>query len=76
VLGDELVVGLDRFPAVDHEVAVVLFDVAQELGADVARPLPEELRPLAIRPVRLLELLWVARVVAEDERDQRNAPGK
>src|ERR671934_545329 len=36
VLGDEGVVGLGRGPAVDHQVPLGLFEVAQELGADVA----------------------------------------
>ena len=49
VLGEKGVVGLGRLPAVDHDVAVGLLDVAQQLGADVAGTLPEELRPVAVR---------------------------
>src|SRR5215469_11314529 len=51
VLRDECVVRLGRLPAVDHEVAAGRLDVAEEFGADVAAALPEELRPLAVRPV-------------------------
>src|SRR4051794_32203405 len=76
VLGDERVVRLGCLPPVDHEIAVGLLEVAQELGADVARTLPEELRPLAVRAVGPLELLGVPRVVAEDERDHSKPPGK
>ena len=56
VLSEEGVVGVRRLPAVEHEVALGLLDVAQELGADVARALPEELRPLAVGAVGRLEL--------------------
>jgi hypothetical protein len=74
VRGEEGVVGIGRFPAVDDEVAVGLLDVVQELGADVALPLAEELGPLAVGAVDPLELLRVADLVAEDERDQRRPP--
>src|SRR3954454_3139089 len=74
VLADESVVGVDRLPAVDDHVAIRLVDVAQELGADVADPLPKELRPLPFRAVRVLERHRVARVVAKDDRDQRTPP--
>ena len=50
VLGEERVVGLGRLPAVDHEVAVGLLDVVQQLRADVPAP-AEELRPLAVGAV-------------------------
>jgi hypothetical protein len=72
--GDEVVVGLARFPAVDDEVAVRDLDVAQELGADVAAAGPEELRPLAFGAVDLLEFGRAGGVVAEEERDQRRPP--
>ena len=76
VLGEERVVRLDRLPAVDHEVPVGLLDVAQELGADVAAALAEELRPLAFGAVGALERLRVAHLVAEDERDHRLTAGR
>src|SRR5262249_58085829 len=45
-------------------------DVAQELGADVAAALPEELGPFAVHPVDVLELHRVAHdLVAEHECD-------
>src|SRR5258707_917493 len=46
-----------------------MLDVAQQLGSDVAAALPEELRPLAVGPVGVLERLGVPYLVAEDERD-------
>ena len=68
--GDERVVRVGRLPAVDHEIAARRLDVAQELGADVAAALAEELGPLAVRPVDALELRRVAHhLVAEDECD-------
>src|SRR6266576_463946 len=68
MLGDERVVRVGRFPAVDDEIAARRLDVAQELGADVAAALAEELRPLAVHPVDALELRRGAHhLVAEDE---------
>jgi hypothetical protein len=72
--GDEVVVGLPRCPAVDDEVAAGDLDVAQELGAYVAAAGAEELRPLALGPVELLELGRIGGVVAEEEGDQRSPP--
>ena len=74
MLGEERVVGVGRFPAVDHEVALGLVDVVQQLGADVADAPAEELRPLAVRPEDTSELLRIAHLVAEDERDHRRPP--
>src|SRR3954451_4524790 len=68
VLVRERVVRLRRLPAIDHEVAAGLFHVAQKLGADETLRRAEELLPLAARPVRALERLGVANLVAEDER--------
>jgi hypothetical protein len=48
----------------------MLLDVTQQFGADVPGSLAEELRPLAVGPIRALELLAVAGVVAEDQCDQ------
>src|SRR5262249_50520181 len=48
--GDERVVRVGRFPAVDHEISGWRLDVAQELRADVATAAAEELCPLAVRP--------------------------
>jgi hypothetical protein len=70
----EVVVRVDGLPAVDDEIALVLVEVMQQLGADVAASRPEELRPLALRPVDALELLCLANLVTEDERDQRRPP--
>ena len=69
VRGGEVVVGLSRLPAVDDEIPPGRLDVPEQLGADVARALPEELGPVALGPVRALELLRVADLVAEDESD-------
>jgi hypothetical protein len=74
VLLQEGVVRLRRLPAVDDEVPLGLLDVAEELRADVTLPLTEELRPVALGAVGRLEGLGVARLVAEDERDQRRPP--
>ena len=71
---DERVVGLARLPAVDDEISAGDLDVPEQLGPDVAAARPEELRPLALGAVDLLELGRVADVVAEDERDQRRPP--
>src|SRR6185437_6838905 len=78
-LRDEGVVRVGRLPAVDHEVAPAArrrravfgptLDVSQQLGADEAASLPEELRPLPVRPVDTLELGRVTHLVAEQERD-------
>src|SRR5262249_9065245 len=69
VVGGEGVVGIRRLPAVDHEVAAGRFDVTEELGADVAACSREELRPVPVRPVDLLEVGRLAHVVAEHEGD-------
>jgi hypothetical protein len=74
VRGDEGVVRLAALPAVDDQVAARRLDVAEELGADVARARPEELSPVAVGAVDALELGRVARLVGEDERDQRRPP--
>jgi hypothetical protein len=74
VLVEKPVVGLCRLPAVDDEIPLGLLDITQELRADVAPPLPEELRPLALGPVGGLERPGVARLVPEDERDLRRPP--
>src|SRR5581483_4718796 len=74
VLLEERVVRLRRLPPVDHEVALRFLDGVQQLGADVAGPRAEEVRPLALRAVDPLEGLRVAHLVAEDERDQRRPP--
>lgn len=74
VRGEECVVGVCRLPAIDHEITVGLLDIVQELRADVALPRAEELRPLALGAVDLLERVGVARLVAKDERDQRSPP--
>src|SRR6476620_7892112 len=71
---EEGVVGVAGLPPVEHEVALGLLDVAQQLGADVAGTLPEELRPLTVWAVGRFEALAVAHLVAEDERDQRSPP--
>ena len=71
--GDERVVGVGRLPAVDHEVAAGDLDVAEELRADVARPGPEEPRPVAVGALGGLEGGVVAGVVAEDESDHGEA---
>ena len=68
--GDECVVRVGRLPAVDDEIPAGSLDVAEELRADVAAPLPEERGPLAVRPVDALELRRVAHdLVAEHECD-------
>ncbi len=65
-----VVVRVRRLPAVDDEIPARSLDVAQELGADVAPSLLEELGPLAVRPEDALELRGVARhLVAEHECD-------
>ena len=74
VLPEKGVVRIGRFPAVDHDVPVGLLDVSEELRADVAASLPEELRPVALGPVGGLERPGVACLVAEDQRDQRRPP--
>ena len=74
MLGEKRVVGVRRLPAVDHEVPVGLVDVVQELRADVPVARAEEARPLALRPVDLLERDGIAHLVAEDERDHRRPP--
>jgi 1,2-phenylacetyl-CoA epoxidase catalytic subunit len=68
-IGDKGVVRVRRFPAVDHEVTAGCLDVPQELRADVAATLAEELRPLAVRSKDAFELLRVVHFVAEDECD-------
>lgn len=73
-LSEERVVRLRRLPPVDHEVALGLLDVTQQLGADVADPATEELRPVPVGSVDACELLRVANLVAKDERDQRRPP--
>jgi hypothetical protein len=72
--GDEGVVRLAALPTVDDQVAARRLEVAEELGADVAGAGAEELRPLAFGAVDALELGRVARLVGEDERDQRRPP--
>ena len=74
MLGEEGRVGLGRFPTIDDDVAVGLLDISQKLGPDVARTLAEELRPVAVGAVCRLELGRIARVVPEDEGDQRKPP--
>src|SRR5262249_37898052 len=71
---DERVVCLAGLPTVDDQVPARDLDVAQQLGTDVAAAAPEELRPLAVRPVDLLEVGCALDVVAEEERDQRKPP--
>src|SRR5207247_9925783 len=71
---DEVVVRVDRLPAIDHHVAVGLLHVAQQLRADEPRALPEELRPVAVRAVDARERPGIADVVAEDERDHLSPP--
>jgi hypothetical protein len=74
VLGEKRVVGVRRLPPVDYEIAVGLVDVVQELRADVAVAGAEELRPVPLGAVRVLERNGIADLVAEDERDQRSPP--
>src|SRR4051794_5620002 len=68
---DERLVRLARLPAVDHEVPAGRLDVPEQLRADVAAAGPEERAPLAVGPVRPLELRCVAGLVREDERQHR-----
>src|SRR3954452_21349506 len=68
VLVGEGVVRIRRFPAVDHEVATGVLDVAQKLRPDETCGRAEELRPLAARSICALERFAVANLVAEDER--------
>jgi hypothetical protein len=74
VRGDEGVVRLAALPAVDDEVAARRLEVAEELRADIPGAGAEELRPIALRAVDAFELGRVARLVREDERDQRRPP--
>jgi 1,2-phenylacetyl-CoA epoxidase catalytic subunit len=68
--GNERVVRVGRLPAIDDEIPSRCLDVVQELGADIAAPPAEELRPLAVRAEDALELRGVAHhLVAEDECD-------
>lgn len=71
---DETVVRLRRLPAINDDVAPRLLDIAEQLGADVAGCVAEELGPRAVRAVDLLERREILDLVGEDERDQRRPP--